>query len=83
MGTLERPLKSGSVQLTWLRLWSGYTRQPLWVAFVRTLAISAPSCPASAVCLGTVWRRMVPDVNDHMVSGLLDWVTLLELSVCL
>ena len=23
----------------------------------------------------------MPDVNDHMVSGLLDWVTLLELSV--
>ena len=23
----------------------------------------------------------MPDVNDHMVSGILDWVTLLELSV--
>ena len=26
--------------LTWLRLWSGHTRQPLWKAFVRTLASS-------------------------------------------
>ena len=23
----------------------------------------------------------MPDVNDHMVSGILDWVTLLETSV--
>ena len=36
------------VQLTWLRLWSGHTRLPLRVAFVRTLANSAPSCPARA-----------------------------------
>ena len=64
---------------------SGHTRQPLWVAFGRTLASSAPSCPARAhewcSVLGTVWRRTVPDVNGHMVSGILDWVTLLELSV--
>ena len=55
--------------LAWLRLWSGQTRQPLWVAFVRTLASSAPSCPdrAHEWCrvLGTVWRRH----GDHQGIG--------------
>ena len=49
--------------LTWLRLWSGHMRQPFWVALVRTLASSAPSCPdrAHEWCrvFGTVWRRTV------------------------
>ena len=52
-GYFGTSLESGSVQLTWLRLWSGHTRQPLCVAFVRTLADSAQLVHTSgAVYLG-------------------------------
>ena len=47
--------------LTWLRLWSGHTRQSLWVAFVRTLASSAPSCPDRA----HEWCRVLGTEETH------------------